>query len=158
PARGVIGEICRSRGAPLFELGRDFDCEYHAPTIGAGAPGPEHAAVSIRTRSFQWNDLALPLVGEHQARNLALAIAALERLTEVGWKLPPACVPAGLAQLRWPGRIEIVGRSPTVIIDAAHNWEAVSALVKTLGESFPARRRVLVFAATRDKDVAGMLR
>jgi dihydrofolate synthase / folylpolyglutamate synthase len=51
-----------------------------------------------------------------------------------------------------------VGRAPTVVIDAAHNWEAVAALLKTLDESFPARRRVLVFAATRDKDVNGMLR
>src|SRR5262249_37850924 len=102
--------------------------------------------------------LVLPLVGEHQARNLALAVAALERLLERGWKISDDAVPAGLALFRWPGRIEVVGRSPTVIIDTAHNWEAVAALLKTLDESFPARRRVLLFAAARDKDVAGMLR
>src|SRR5262249_1401193 len=55
-------------------------------------------------------------------------------------------------------RMEVLGRAPTVIVDAAHNWEAVAALLRTLDESFRSRRRILVFAATRDKDVAGMLR
>ena len=45
-----------------------------------------------------------------------------------------------------------------VVVDAAHNWEAVAALLRTLDESFRSRRRVLIFAATRDKDVSGMLR
>lgn len=162
PARAVIVEVCQSRSSPLFELGRDFSYRYHAATVGhAAMVGQSETAgptVDIETPGKQWRNLTLPLVGEHQARNLALAAAAVQRLQEQGWKIPDDSIGAGLAQLRWPGRIEVLSRQPTVIVDAAHNWEAVAALLRTLDESFPARRRVLVFAATRDKDVLGMLR
>jgi dihydrofolate synthase/folylpolyglutamate synthase len=158
PARSVIAETCRENAAPLFLLGRDFESDYRAAEIGPG-PGASFGGVAgVRTPRREWRDLPLPLVGEHQSRNLALAVAAIERLQEQGWKIPDAAVPAGLAQLRWPGRIEVLSRAPTVVVDAAHNWEAVAALLRTLDQSFRARRRILIFAATRDKDVAGMLR
>jgi dihydrofolate synthase/folylpolyglutamate synthase len=168
PARGVIVEVCRSRNAPLFELGRDFGYRYQAATARPGVNSGDNSGdaldnaplprVDIETPGKQWRNLALPLFGEHQARNLAVAAVAIQRLQEQGWKIPDSAVAAGLAQLRWPGRIEVLSRRPTVIVDAAHNWEAVAALLRTLDESFAARRRVLVFAATRDKDVLGMLR
>ena len=158
PAQTVIAETCRKHEAPLSLLGRDFDCTYKPaefrPLEGDGVGG----RAGVRTSRHVWRDLSLPLVGEHQARNLALAVAAVEWLQEQGWKIPVAAVAAGLAQLRWPGRIEVVGRAPTVVVDAAHNWEAVAALLRTLDESFQSRRRILIFAATRDKDVTGMLR
>src|SRR5262245_19729871 len=158
PGCSVIVETCRALEAPLFLLGRDFDCEYHPGVIGPTGAGAGCCTATVRTARAVWTDLPLPLVGQHQARNLALAAAAVERLEEQGWAIPTAAVASGLAQLRWPGRIEILGRAPTVIVDAAHNWEAIAALLRTLEESFPARRRILVFAATRDKDVSGMLR
>jgi dihydrofolate synthase/folylpolyglutamate synthase len=158
PARAVIADVCRANSSPLYELGRDFDCQYEPATIGPGPEACSGGTVTVRTPRMTRRNLLLPLVGEHQARNLALAVAALERLQEQGWPIGDDAIAAGLETLRWPGRIEVVGRSPAVVIDAAHNWEAVSALLKTLDESFRARRRVLVFAATRDKDVLGMLR
>src|SRR5690606_8492767 len=60
--------------------------------------------------------------------------------------------------LRWPARVEIVGRRPTIVIDAAHNTDSIQSLIETLNESFSARRRVLVFGTTLEKDVTGMLR
>jgi dihydrofolate synthase / folylpolyglutamate synthase len=158
PARTVIAETCAAHAAPLFLFGRDFDCDYQPATIGPGEGAAAGGRANVRTSRAVWSNLALPLVGEHQARNLALAAAAVERLQEQGWKIPAAAIPAGLVRLRWPGRIEILGRAPTVIVDAAHNWEAVAALLRTLDESFRSRRRILIFAATRDKDVSGMLR
>jgi dihydrofolate synthase/folylpolyglutamate synthase len=158
PGRSVIVETCHAQAAPLFLLGRDFDCDYQPGVIGPPGAGPGSCLATVRTARAVWTDLPLPLVGEHQARNLALAAAAVERLQEQGWQIPTAAVAAGTAQLRWPGRIEVLGRAPTIVVDAAHNWEAIAALLRTLDESFPARRRVLIFAATRDKDVSGMLR
>ena len=71
----------------------------------------------------------------------------------------------GMSNVRWPMRIEVMSRNPTVIVDAAHNWESATALGRTLDSSFPNRtatgertRRVLIFAATKDKDVSGILR
>jgi dihydrofolate synthase/folylpolyglutamate synthase len=59
--------------------------------------------------------------------------------------------------MRWPARIEVVSRRPTVILDAAHNVASIEALMRVLDESISAERRILVFATTRDKDVRGML-
>jgi dihydrofolate synthase/folylpolyglutamate synthase len=151
-AQKVIAEVCGEQGAPLWQLGRDFDYRYSPPGENFGP------MVSVQTPRRTWHELPLPLLGEHQAANAAVAIAALEVLIDEGWEVTPHAVHEGLARVRWPGRIEIVGRQPTVIIDAAHNWAAIAALLKTLDESCPARRRVLIFAATRDKDIHGMLR
>lgn len=151
-AHDVIAETCRAEQAPLREIGRDFEFAYVPPSGTAGA------RVTVRTWRKTHSDLPLPLVGEHQAANAACAVAALDVLADAGWDIDESAIARGLTSVRWPGRIEVVGREPTVIIDTAHNWAAVSALLRTLDESFPARRRVLVFAAARDKDVAGMLR
>lgn len=150
-ASAAIAETCARQGAPLFQLGRDFDYEYRRPLPG------ERGQVTVRTWRNTWAGIPLPLVGEHQAANAAVAIAALDVLADQGWKIPAAALSTGIEQVRWPGRIEVVSRQPTVIIDTAHNWAAIAALLRTLDESFSARRRILVFAATRDKDVAGML-
>lgn len=151
-AQAVIADVCREQEARLLQLGRDFDYQYLPPVDGGGA------RVTVRTWKRTWEELPLPLVGEHQAANAAAAVAALEVLVEQGWQVPTESFRLGLDRVRWPGRIEVVARQPTVIVDTAHNWAAVAALLRTLDESFPARRRVLIFAATRDKDVAGMLR
>ncbi len=163
PALSVVSETCRTQAAPLFQLGRDFNYQYIPAIIGMpenrpGNPRSGCGTMSVQTSRKAWQNLAVPLIGEHQARNLALAVATIERLQEQGWQISDDAVPTGIFRLRWPGRIEILGRAPTVIVDAAHNWEAVAALLRTLDESFVARRRILMFAATRDKDVAGMLR
>lgn len=156
-ALAVIESESRALDIPLHQFGRDFDSVYDAGT-STGAQGLRTGHVDVVTRSARWTDLPAPLVGEHQARNTALAIAAIERLIERGWKLTQTSVREGLGNLRWPARIEVLRRDPTVIVDAAHNWAAVAALLQTLDSHFPARRRILVFAATRDKDVSGMLR
>ena len=59
--------------------------------------------------------------------------------------------------MAWPARVEVVSRRPTVVIDAAHNVASIDALLEALDESVSARRRVLVFATTKDKDARGML-
>lgn len=151
-AAAVIESVALEHHAPLDQLGRDFGFAYHPP---ADLRNP---AVSVALGSRRYDGLALPLVGEHQAHNAALVVAAIERLRSKGWAISDESLRTGLAGLRWPGRIEVLSRNPTVIVDAAHNWSAVQALLQTLDESFPARRRILVFAAARDKDFSGMLR
>ena len=155
-ARQVIEETCRQKRSPLFQLGIDFRYEYRAVRTDHQAIGASVADIEAPHR--QWKNLQLPLIGEHQARNLAASLMTMEVLADRGWKISDNAVTDGLARLRWPGRIEILGTRPTIVVDAAHNWAAVAALLRTLDESFSARRRILVFAATRDKDVAGMLR
>jgi dihydrofolate synthase/folylpolyglutamate synthase len=98
------------------------------------------------------------LPGRHQAANAATALAALDVLGQAHWNIPPAAVQRALAGLSWPARVQVVSRRPAVVLDTAHNVASIEALLETLQESFSATRRLLIFATTHDKDVAGMLR
>ena len=87
-----------------------------------------------------------------------MARPAVRRLRQQGWPIGEAALRAGLAAVRWPARIEVVGRRPTVILDVAHNVASIGALLAVLRERFAGRRRLLIFASSKDKDTAGMLR
>jgi dihydrofolate synthase/folylpolyglutamate synthase len=157
--RRAIAEVCAERGSPLCELGRDFSFEYHAPR------GLEHCAAKAQLdfhyrlpgRELELRGLELGLVGRHQAANASVALATLLELRRQGWNIPEPALRAGLSELNWPARVEVIARRPAVVLDAAHNVASAAALLATLEESFAARRRMLVFATTRDKDARGML-
>ncbi|MBI1904437.1 MAG: bifunctional folylpolyglutamate synthase/dihydrofolate synthase [Planctomycetia bacterium] len=161
--RAVIAETCRRQGAPLVQLGVDFDFEYQPPhELGRGEghgrmtyrrPASGDASPRLDRGPFE-----LGLLGRHQAANAAVAIAVCEELRRQGWSIPEEAMRRGLADVRLPARVEVVRRRPTVIIDAAHNVASVEALVRTLDESFSPSRRILVLGTSRDKDVLGMLR
>src|SRR5205814_701146 len=86
------------------------------------------------------------------------AVACVEQLQAAGWQVPDPAVAAGLAGVRWPARLEVLGERPLVVLDCAHNIASAQALVETLQASFPPARRLLIFAASNDKDVPGMFR
>jgi len=153
--REVVRKIARQHGCRLAELGVDFDVEYHPPQRLDQASAP--ARFDFRARACDFREIALGLLGRHQAANAALVYATADELRQQGWTIPEAAVRQGLAEVRWPARVEVVARRPTVVLDAAHNAASVAALVEVLAESFVARRRWLVFATTQEKDVRGML-
>lgn len=154
-ARPIIEQTCRRRGAPLRQLGVDFAYR-HEP--GAVRPdGTRRMRVRVTTAARRWPELEVNLLGEHQAANAAVAVAAVEVLRTDGWHLPDAAVAAGMAGVTWPARMEVVGRGPLVVLDCAHNVASARATADTLRESFPPGRRLLVFASSGDKDVAGIL-
>ncbi|MFM8274791.1 MAG: bifunctional folylpolyglutamate synthase/dihydrofolate synthase [Gemmata sp.] len=99
------------------------------------------------------------LLGAHQLANAAVAIAALDRLRDTGMHVPDAAVRRGLADVKWPARVEVVRTSPVVILDTAHNVPSAEALVGTLRDSFPhAGAKRVVFAVSADKQYAEILR
>ena len=155
-ARAVIERICKERGAPLHQLGADFHFQYQPGRIFAQATQP--ARVLVKTWRRRWPLLDLNLLGEHQAANAAVVIACIEVLREQGWHLPDAAVAAGLREVIWPARLEVIQREPLVVLDCAHNVASAQAVVETLLMSFPATRRLLVFAGSSDKDIGGMFR
>ena len=106
-----------------------------------------------------WNPLTLtlPLLGQHQIENGAVAYAALMVLRERGLPVAADAIEAGFREVRWPGRFEILGRAPYVVADGAHNRDSAQKLAATLREYFPGRRVTLIFGASSDKDVTGML-
>ena len=107
-----------------------------------------------------YEDVYLPLFGLHQAGNAACALAAVEAfagVTDEAGALDADLVRESFAKVTSPGRLEVVRRSPTIIIDAAHNPAGMAATVAAIGESFSFARLSGVFAASGDKDVPGML-
>jgi dihydrofolate synthase/folylpolyglutamate synthase len=106
-----------------------------------------------------YSDLYLPLHGEHQAHNAAVALAAVEAFFGAGAQrqLDVDCVRAGFAAVTSPGRLERMRSAPTVFIDAAHNPAGAGALAQTLGEEFDFRFLVGVVGVMADKDVGGIL-
>ncbi len=158
-AREVIRAVCRRQGCPLVELGTNFHYEYRPPKNLDLAPavGSIDFRQTDQTGERRLSDVELSLLGDHQAANAAVALAALGQLAQSGWTIPETAIRAGLADLRWPARVELVARRPAVVIDSAHNVASVDALVRVLDQSFAARRRLLLFATSYEKDIAGML-
>jgi dihydrofolate synthase/folylpolyglutamate synthase len=155
-ARDVIEEVCRQRRARLYQLDVDFRYRYEPGQVTP--TGLVRPRVEVTTRARRWPELELNLLGEHQAANAAVAVACVEQLRERGWHLPDAAVSDGLREVHWPARLEVCQRRPTVVLDCAHNVASAWALVQTLRTSFPPGRRLLVFAGSADKDLAGMFR
>ena len=110
-----------------------------------------------RRAQEQWEWFEVPLTGQHQTANAAVALELLKILHDQGWPVDTETIRRGWSTLRWPARIEQVHERPLILIDAAHNWAAVTALINTVRE-FTARRRILLFAGSREKDLGGMLR
>ncbi len=160
-ARTVIAAICRERRAPLAQLGIDFHYRYQPGHVAEGQttlPTGHRPRVEVITKRRTWPMLELNLLGEHQAANAAVAVACVEQLRATGWHIPDNAVAGGLANVYWPARLEIVSQSPLVVLDCAHNVASAEALAQTLEVSFPPARRLLVFASSNDKDVAGIFR
>jgi dihydrofolate synthase/folylpolyglutamate synthase len=156
PARSVIRSVARERRALLLQLGKDV----HLSELSAAPSDPDGLPRSRMTVATPWRvhpEVQSPLPGRHQARNTALALASVDALADAGFDVEPEMVRTGLAAVDWPLRIEVLGRRPLVIADAAHNDASIAALLQTLRD-LPARRRVLVFGASRDKHVDDMLR
>jgi dihydrofolate synthase/folylpolyglutamate synthase len=155
--RRVIARICRERGSPLRELGVAIHYRHDPGVITAEVLRLPRVAITTDRRT--WPEMELGLLGDHQAANAALAVAAVETLAEAGLAVTDGAVAAGLAGVRWPARLEVLGRRPLVVLDCAHNVASAEALVETLRASFPGSgKRFLVFAGSNDKDLAGMLR
>jgi dihydrofolate synthase/folylpolyglutamate synthase len=114
--------------------------------------------VTIQGLGGPYEDVFLPLHGAHQASNAACAVAAVEAFLGGGQgALDIDAVRAGLADADSPGRLEVVRRSPTILLDGAHNPGGVGALVAALGEAFAFDRLVGVVAVLNDKDAHAML-
>jgi dihydrofolate synthase / folylpolyglutamate synthase len=121
--------------------------------------------VSVRGLLGDYTDLYLPLFGAHQAGNLACAIAATEAFArtpaavagDVAAALDAAVVRDAVASMSSPGRLEIIRRSPVVIVDAAHNPGGMAASVEALTEAFSFTDLVVIMAVSEDKDVPGIL-
>ena len=165
-ARETLLRLAAERQAPVVEVGRDY---HYAPLARdlAGQlvsvwPAADREGVEAYIASggvFEWEPLRLrvPLLGPHQVVNAATAYVALQVARQRGLYLDDRAIQRGFAQTHWPARFEVLHRDPPVVVDGAHNVAAARQVRLTLDEYFPQWPVVLVFGASADKDVAGML-
>jgi dihydrofolate synthase/folylpolyglutamate synthase len=148
----VIERVAAEQGSRLTLVGRDLpydllDWSLDGLTLQVGGP-PGDGVAPYR----------VSLAGPHQAENAAVALAALSIAERAGLPVDEAARRKGLAHTRWPGRLEVVGRAPLVLLDSAHNAYSAQVLADALRHISGRERLTLVFGCMADKDVDGMLR
>jgi dihydrofolate synthase/folylpolyglutamate synthase len=147
----VLLEKAAAVGATVAREGLEFGVLSREVAVGG-------QVVTFRGLGGDYADLFLSLYGAHQAGNAACALAAVEAFLGGGAQtLDLERVQTAFATVTSPGRLEVVRRSPTVLVDAAHNPAGAAALVDAVEESFGFERLVGVVAVLADKDARGML-
>jgi dihydrofolate synthase/folylpolyglutamate synthase len=144
-----LASIFRAAGASqVWERGQEFGCEANRVAHGG-------RLLDLRTPGARYPGVYLPLHGAHQGDNAACALAAAEAF--FGGPLHPDVVSEAMAEVTCPGRMEVVGRRPLLMLDGAHNPAGARAAGATLEEEFGAvRRRVLVMGLLQGRDPAEM--
>ena len=151
----VLLERCVEVGAQVAREGAEFGVAEREIAVG-------RQRLALRGLSGMYDDIFLPLHGEHQASNAALALAAAEALIGAGPKQPldPDVVRDAFAAVRSPGRLERLAAGqgvPTVLADAAHNPHGARALAAALTTEFRFARLIGVIGVMREKDARGIL-
>ncbi|MGQ9556520.1 MAG: bifunctional folylpolyglutamate synthase/dihydrofolate synthase [Desulfurispora sp.] len=149
-ALDVIQDFSRRHAAPLYVVGRDITWQEKSFRF-------ERQVIDVQGRLAMYRDLALPLPGRHQQINAATAVAALEVLIEKRARITPQQLRSGLARVQWPARLEVLRRSPLVLLDGAHNHAGAAALAAALRDCFAGRRIHLVLGMLGDKERSKVL-
>lgn len=159
-AEEVIIKTCQERKSPLTLVGRDWlwdaaeaDVRGQFFRVRSGIPDAKGLLTDGDGRGF-W----IPLLGRHQLVNATTAIATTDQLFRQEIAVSSENVAEGLRAVHWPGRMEVLGRAPLLVVDGAHNVDSVQRLLRALREHFVFDKLILLVGFSLDKDVAGMMR
>ncbi len=131
----------------------------------AGLVIPDYTMLTKSEMSFKgqyfsykhYNDLFIPLLGDYQPQNAAVAIETILALKRRGWTIDERNVRDGLRETVWPGRFELLCSEPVFIADGAHNPQGIQAAVDSIERIFPNAKPIVMIGAMADKDIDGML-
>ena len=146
----VLGERCAEVGATLAREGLEFGVATRVPAVGG-------QMLTLQGLRASYEEVFLPLYGAHQAQNAALALAAVEAFVGGDDALDAEVVREAFAEVTSPGRLEVIRRSPTIVLDAAHNPHGAEAVVEAIGDSFAFDPLIGVLGVMADKDHEGLL-
>ncbi len=141
---GVVAAACEEAGVPLRRA--DFS---QLTSIAADLDGQRF--------SYRGQTYDLALLGAHQLRNAAVVLEAVEALRSRGWRVGDDAVADGLRHVRWPARLEVLGRSPLFLLDGGHNPQCAEALAESLHALLPGRKAVFLAGVLADKDYPGIM-
>ncbi len=145
PVIGTLEALCRERGASLFRVGKEIRTSIH-----------RDGTFSYLGIGRRRDGLCCPLAGKHQISNAALALGAVELIGDAGFPVEENAVAEGLKRAHWEGRLEVLQRSPMLLVDGAHNPAGVTTLCRALRNDFSHRRMILLFGVLGDKDYRTM--
>jgi dihydrofolate synthase/folylpolyglutamate synthase len=148
-AMAVVEQVCRERGAPLVKVEDAY--RWQAGPWDLDGQGFRVAGPSGRY------DLWMPLLGAYQMENACCALAAVEALSQRGFRITTASIEAGFRKVQWPGRLEVLLRSPQLVVDAAHNPYSMGRLREAVRRHFSGRGCILVMGTTEGHDLEGMV-
>ena len=148
-AEAVIMSACHQQGAHPVRVGIDV-------TWDGGSSSMDGQSLFGHGRLGDYQ-LRIPLLGTYQLENAATALAALEVLKEQGYPISDEAISKGFADVSWPGRMEVLSRTPLIVVDGAHNPQSVVAMTGSLPKYLSYRRLVLIAGFSRDKKVADMV-
>ena len=162
---GIVKEggvtICCPDQEPAAEaVIRRIAGERHNRYLNAAAEHVRAVSSDLFGTELDWNGvrLRLPFLGEHQVQNAAAALAALDVLRGRGLSIPDSAVARGFSGASFPARLEVLSRSPLVLLDGAHNPGGAAALAAAVRRYLPGREVVAVTGMLADKDVDAVLR
>ena len=144
-AEEAIERIARERGSEMVNVGREVVWR----SLGHGEWGQK---LLVRDLEKEYR-VSMPLIGDHQQENAATAITALSVLRSKGWRISDGDIVDGFGDIRWPGRMEELGRRPLIIADGAHNGDSARRLREALLKYYEFRKAVLVVGVSADKNV-----
>jgi dihydrofolate synthase/folylpolyglutamate synthase len=144
-AAEVIKNVCLEKNGKLIVVGKDAIWEKKSANL-------EGQSFLVETKNNCY-DLTIPLLGEHQLENAATAVATLEALG-----ISKEAISSGLAEVRWPGRLEILRQNPVLVVDGAHNPDSAKKLRESLSKLFHFRHLTFIIGVLANKDVKGILR
>ncbi|MBK8574937.1 MAG: bifunctional folylpolyglutamate synthase/dihydrofolate synthase [Elusimicrobia bacterium] len=150
--RAEARRFAAEEGVPSWALGEEIQWG-----SVRGKRGGLGSRVRVSLPDATYDGVSVPFWGAHQAQNGALAVAALHVLRRRGWRISRAAMRDGVARSRWPGRFDVLQRTPPVVLDGAHNPAAARALAAAWKASpWGGERATLIFSCLRDKDVEGI--
>ena len=154
-ALAVIERVCSERSARLIRAGVDWTATRQSADLSGQTLTLRRTADGLTLP-----DLRIALLGDHQIINATVAVALLAELRAQGVGITDDVLRKGLTAAHWPGRFEHLNQRPVLVVDSAHNIDSALRLRATLAEFFPhtpKRRLALVFGASADKDIPGIL-
>jgi len=146
----VLGKLAAGRGAPLINANDRYSVESIEHSL-------ERQVFRIHGVDIDPMELQMPLLGAHQLENAVTAFAALQVVKSYGYPIEDEAIISGFERVSWPARFEVLSYNPRIIVDSAHNRDSAKKLHKAINEYLPNIPIVMVFGASDDKDVSGML-
>lgn len=144
----VFEQVSQKNQARLIKVGKEITFQGTGFTIDQQ---------SLQVQGLRGTyDLTIPLLGDYQIENAAVAVGVLETLMAQGYKISLADISNGFARVNWPGRLQVLKQHPLVIADGAHNPYSASRLREALEKYFQFEQATLIIGTSSDKDISGI--